>query len=424
MILYHKNRCKRTIFYLLSYLEAHCATDYETVEFDSNGSLDEIVNSDENYILLSTMTAHDMLLTLHLIEKLRAKFNTLKVNIVLGGALFFVVDKEHVMKYIPEITHICEGNGESFLKTLVEKRLPRGIYHGKNFERIEHYIIKREFLNKIQRILITFDDNRCSWNRCRFCHHQNADEIRRKRNDVDTIVDDVVFYHDSGIKEFHFFDNDLNPKIFHNFLIKFHEKAGPVQDISFQIFGIRANNDFSIIKNSLWKQGLVSEVSIGAEFYSQDLLDLYKKGITTHDIDCSINTFLDFGTRVNIYLLFGVPGSCKRHIDDTLSLMKKYGRSIQYLPSFFRLCSDTRIYKEKEQFNIEINKPYRMNEFIGGDDLPPINTNYLKFNCWDNDEQRMVSRKEIMDKTLNLLEPVWNEAMHIPLKYLLLFREE
>ena len=88
------------------------------------------------------------------------------------------------------------------------------------------------------------------------------------------------------------------------------------------------------------------------------------------------------------------------------------------------MSSDTRIYNEKEQFGLEIDKPYRMNEVVGGDDLPPINTNYLKFNCWDNDEQRMVSRKEIMDKTLNLLEPVWNEAMHIPLKYLLLFREE
>ena len=409
---------------MLSYLEEFCAKGFETQAFDPLGSLEEIENSGNNYILLSNMMARDLDNSIRILKKLKSNFKILHINIVMGGTLFLVVEKQDVMKYVPGVTHICEGHGENFLKALVENKLPGGIYYGKDFPQIPHYLLKKKYLRKMRRVLVTFDDNRCSWRKCRFCHHLSSAEIKREAAGVETIVETIEHYYASGAKEFYFFDNELNPQKFYRFLCLLHERIGPAQDISFRIFGARATSDFSILNDILWKPGLIEEVSIGVEFYSQDLLDLYQKGITREDINSSMQTFLDFGTNVNAYLLFGVPGSRTRHIEDVRSFIEKYGDKLTYLLSFFRLSSDLRLFKDKEDFRIEVTEPYKMNELIGGEGLPPIDMRYLKFISWDEDKQRMISRKETLDKTKAVLNRAWQKSMGLLLDNMLLFREE
>lgn len=402
MIIYYKQNCKRQTLFLLSYLEEYGCVPFETRAFDPTGTLDEIENSEDNYILFSNIMPRDLTLNTRIIERIGSKFSKLRINIVLGGTLFSILHNQQVLDHIPGTTHICDGKGESFLKELTENRLPPGVYHSEDFPPIEHYVMQQRYLSKVTLMLITFDDNRCTWNRCKFCHHRSG-QIRRKGIGAHTLVDDVITYHRFGINHFYFYDNDLDPNKLYDFLGLLHEKIGPDPDIAFWIFGIRADHDFSMIKPLVWRKDLFREIAIGAEFYSQYMLDLYDKGITTSQIDECIQTFLDIGTDVHVYLLFGAP--CERigDLEETKSFIEKYGDNIFCRPSFFRLSSDIPLYKESDRFRIEAGEFYKLNEMIGGDTLPPINTKYVKFTCWDDDKQEMVTRKEVLLKTKAVL---------------------
>ena len=417
MIIYYKQNCKRQTLFLLSYLEEYGCVPFETRAFDPTGTLDEIENSEDNYILFSNIMPWDLTLNTRIIERIKNKFSKLRTNIVLGGTLFSILHNRQVLEHIPGITHICEGKGEEFIKELMENRLPPGLYHSKDFPPIEHYLLKPKYLSKITTMPITFDDNRCTWNRCKFCHHSSG-RIKRKRISADRLVDDVVYYYNFGIKEFYFYDNELNPAKLYDFLGLLYAKIGPAPDITFWIFGVRANEDFSIIKPLVWRKDLFKEIAIGVEFYTQSMLDLYDKGITTSQIDESIQRFLDIGTNVHVYLLFGAPGERMGDLEGTKSFIEKYGDSIFCRPSFFRLSSNIPVYKERDRFGIETAGFYKLNEMIGGDTLPPINTKYLKFTCWDEDKQEMVTRKEVLLKT----KAVLGDAL--PLQANLLFQNE
>ncbi len=373
MIIYYKRDCKRQTLYLLSYIEEYSRKKFETKEFDPEGSFDEIENTENSYVLFSNMMPRDLTRNTGIISKMKEKFGTLRINVVLGGTLFLITNNQDVLENLPEVTHVCVGKGETFLKELIEDGLPRGIYHGKDFPQVEHYRIKERYLHKMTRILITFDDSRCTWNKCKFCHH-NPSERSRKRVDAKTLVDDVAYYRQLGLKEFYFYDNLLDPGKFYDFLRLLYEKIGPDPDISFRIFGARIDSDFSIVKSVLWKSNLIDGVSLGAEFYSQALLNLYNKGITKEQIDKAIKTFLDLGASVGAYLLFGVPGERTEHIEETRSFVEKYGETIIYIPSFFRLSPDMPLYEERASFKIQAGPPYKINEMVGGDTLPPSDT--------------------------------------------------
>ena len=408
MIVYYKQNCKRQTLFLLSYLGEYGYVPFETRAFDPKGTLDEIENSEDNYILFSNIMPRDLTLNTMIIERIKNNFSKLKINIVLGGTLFSILHNRQVMDYIPGISHICEGKGEGFLKELVEKRLPPGVYHSEDFPPIEHYVMKQKYLSKVSLMLITFDDNRCTWNRCKFCHHRSG-QIRRKGISADRLVDDVVTYHRFGINHFYFYDNDLDPNKLHDFLGLLHEKIGPDPDIAFWIFGIRADHDFSMIKPLVWRKDLLREIAIGAEFYSQHMLDLYNKGITTSQIDECVQTFLDMGADVHAYFLFGAPGELAMHLKETRAWIEKHRDDVFIRASFFRLSTEMAMFGERNRFKIETGDFYKINEIKGGETLPPIDTKYIKFTSWDDDEKRRVTREEVLRKT----EAVLGDALSI-----------
>jgi len=124
MLIYYKQNCKRQTLFLLSYLEEYGCVPFKTRAFDPTGTLDEIENSEDNYILFSNIMPRDLTLNIRIIERIKNKFSKLKINIVLGGTLFSILHNREALEHIPGITHICEGKGEEFIKELIENRLP------------------------------------------------------------------------------------------------------------------------------------------------------------------------------------------------------------------------------------------------------------------------------------------------------------
>lgn len=394
MTIYYAKRCSKTIHHLLSYLEHFCTVPYETCRFEPKGNLDEIENSEDNYLLLSAVIPRQLKDWLAVVERLRQKFGQLKLNVVIGGSLFYIVDIEDAVRQLPGVTHVCEGNGEEFLKTLVEKRLPPGAYRGKQFGRIQHYRLTPKYLKHLSPlfddILISFDDNRCRWRKCLFCHHQNADEMTRNVIPVDQVVQDVAYYYEHRFREFYFYDNELNPKKLNSFLTRVKEVIGPDPKLIFRIFGMRVTSIPLIEPQLMWHPKLLGELSIGVEFYSQDLLDAFGKGITIEEIDRAIGLLLAWGIPAELYLLMAAPGFRTTHYQDICRLINKYDSQVRYRPSFFRLTAGTPIHEHRDRFGIESQAPYLLNELSGGQGLPPVRTHYWRFTCFDEEEQKRV----------------------------------
>jgi len=408
MIIYYAKGCSKTIYHLLSYLDQFSSAEYETRRFDPKGNLDEIENSGDNYLLLSAVVPRHLVEWLAVLERLRRKVGDLKINVVLGGSLFYVLDVEDAVRQLPGVTHACEGNGEEFLKTLVEKRLPPGAYRGKQFGRIQHYRLTPKYLKHLSRLfdylLISFDDNRCRWRRCLFCHHQNADELTRNVVPVDQVVDDVAYYYEHGFRDFYFYDNELNPRKLNSFLARVKHVIGPDPRLVFRVFGMRVTSIPLIDPGEIWRPGLISELSIGVEFYSQDLLDTFGKGITIEQIDRAIEVLQGWGIPSELYLLLAVPGFRTTHYEDICRLIGKYGSRVKFRPSFFRLTAGTPIYEMRDRFGIERQTPYVVSELAGGGDLPPIRTNYWRFTCFDEEEQTRVDDLWLYQKARRLVQ--------------------
>ncbi len=409
MIIYYAKGCSKTIYYLLSYLEQFSSAEYETRRFDPKGNLDEIENSSDNYLLLSAVIPRHLIGWLAVVERLRQKFGRLKINVVVGGSLFYILDIEDAVRKLPGVTHVCEGNGEEFLKTLVEKRLPPGAYRGKQFGRIQHYRMSATYLKHLSRLLddllISFDDNRCRWRRCLFCHHQNAEELTRNVIAVDQVVDDVAYYYEQGFREFYFYDNELNPRKLNSFLGLVKQVIGPDPKLIFRIFGMRVTSIPFIAPEEIWHPELLGELSIGVEFYSQDLLDAFGKGITIGQIDRAIELLLGWGIPGELYLLLAAPGFRTTHYNDICRLIGKYGSRLRYRPSFFRLTAGTPIYEQRDRFGIESQEPYYVNELSEGQALPPVRTNYWRFTCSDEEEQKRVDDLWLYEKARRLVQP-------------------
>jgi hypothetical protein len=158
----------------------------------------------------------------------------------------------------------------------------------------------------------------------------------------------------------------------------------------FRIFGMRVTSIPLIDPQLFWHPGLLGELSIGVEFYSQDLLDGFGKGITIEEIDRAIDLLLKLGVPSELYLLLAAPGFRSRHYADICTLLRRYGSRLKYRPSFFRLTAGTPIYDQRDSFGIERLAPYLINELSGGEGLPPIRTNYWRFTCFDDEEQARV----------------------------------
>ncbi len=392
------------IYYLLSYFKKYSHINFKT-KIVSFNALGEIENSPEAYLLISVTTLRDFYALHRLVNLLRTTFRKIKFNIILGGSANDFINEKDVLERYPEISHICVGRGEEILKTIVEKKLPRGIYYAGDFDVIKPYVVNKRYRLR-GNILLTFNDLRCYWNRCLFCHNVSRSVYPAKS--PQEIVNNVEYYvNECGYKNFIFFDNSMDTMLLKEFLEILYQKGYAKYKLNFEIFGLRTNSKIEALRGILdkWYPVPISKGSWGIEFYEQDVLNRYQKGIVLSDIDKSIGFFHRYKIKNYLYILFGLPLVTDKQIKSLGSFMKRtQDKIIEYRIGFFLLTKFLRIYEQKEKFGIKEGRYYTLRDYMPEYNLSAIKTKYLSFTSWDEDRQEYISRDETLRKYFPLFK--------------------
>ncbi|MFH1886172.1 MAG: hypothetical protein ABIM40_05690 [Pseudomonadota bacterium] len=389
--------------YLLSYAEKYARTNFESLLIGPENAA-QIENSSENAILLSCTSVSEFPNLLEVLAFLKQTFGEVKLRIVVGGALCYILDHADLLATFPEISHVCVGKGEEFLVRFLDESLPGGIYQGVDFGKIRPYVVSKEYRLR-NSVLITFKDNRCSWRRCRFCHHQA--KYLRPVQSPGSVADDVAWYVDEcGYKNFFFYDNEMDPELLREFLEILYDRGYAQKDVRFYVFGLRTDIDLTGLRPILdkWRPSPILGGAWGVEFYDQEVLDRYNKGILLSDVDRSLDFFAEYGIANEVYLLLGLPLTRKENIDNLERFIQSNSHKVAvYRVSFFLLNTSLPIYADLEGYKIRPRQPYTMRDFFyGSGKIPPVRTVFLDFDSWDEEAGAYVGRTETLKKYSSL----------------------
>lgn len=392
-------------FYLFSYLDKYTCSNLEYVEFDPT-SVADIENTENNIILFSNLILEDVLVMIRIIEILRTLYDTINIRIVSGGAGHYVLNNEHLIAWYPEISHICVGKGENFLKSLVEDNLPEGIYYSGDFGQIKDYVVSKKYRLE-ERVLLTYRDNRCDWQKCLFCHHQtkNVLPVFSPQN----IAEKICYYIDEcGYSRFIIYDNNLAPENLRDTFRILKKNGYDKYNLDFELFGLRVDSNYRAIEEitESWQHNPISGGSWGVEFYDQNILDMYAKNSSLDQIDGALEFFNKVNIKNYVYLLLGLPLIEKEHIANLRKFVYEKAPLVeQYLVSFFLLNDSLRMYDMKEEFKIKLKRFYTLKDyfFMNAESVPAIKTRFFDFISWSDEYGSYLSREEVLAKYFTLL---------------------
>jgi radical SAM superfamily enzyme YgiQ (UPF0313 family) len=364
----------------------------------------DVTNNEETYVVFSLCDTKDFIPFNNFIYDIRENMSEIKFNIVVGGTFIEYIDLDDFKEVYYEVTHICVGKGEAFFKKLILDGLEQGTYYAEDFGKIPHYQYNNKLLKYAGMAFITFNDNRCSWNKCAFCHHNPKKNVR-KINSVEQVVEDIHKYKlENNINTIYIYDNETTIDNLVPFL-ELLRKKDYYRELKFEIFGMRVSNSYDELDKILnqWNYNPFKEIAWGVEFFDDEILDLYKKGITTIQIVNSLKFFHNIGTRNVAYILLGMPLVRNSNIKNLLTLQEKYDCFIdEYRASFFRLSNKIDVYRNQEKYQIIPGDHYTIGDLLDIDELPEIKTAYMKFDSFDSDDNRWKSRTEILEKYINM----------------------
>lgn len=388
--------------YLISYYKTY-SKSYEKIEFEKLDLLEDsknsVVDSTDSYVLFSVLDPDDFALFDELYHIL---YDHANVSLVLGGSLLYILETQDIIDYYDKDIYILVGKGEEFLISLLDDNLPPALYSDSNFDKIKNYKLLPKFLSEDRLISLTFRDIRCSWNRCKFCHH-NIGSRREIINNIQ-MFENIEYYYFHGVRNFIFYDNETLPDVMSKVLDKLW--IAGIRDIKIEIFGLRLEH---LDKVERLMEGLSrlkeGRVTFGLEFLDQDLLNIYDKGISLDEAMDIIGLSSKYkNVKVMTYLLIGAPKMGNVALSKLRKFIESYDNIIyDFRGSFFRLSELTRVYEEPDLFEIKIlNKRYTLNDFFVnyGGKLPEIKTKYIDFLMKDPDTGLWMTRKEALIKHL------------------------
>lgn len=301
------------------------------------------------------------------------------IHITVGGIAFSKMhDNYGKLNCIFEwVDSIIMFEGEKPLLKLIE-----AIYNSESFENIpnliykdpiSHKIIKTDYhlsnisLNELpvpdfteyskhsyltpKKILPYFTTKKCYWGKCTFCDHDSTYDNKFRIKNRNQIYHELRTYIDQyDAKIIHFIDSAMPPKLINmicNIILD--------NNLKIQWYGyIRADNayNYALIRK-MKKSGCVF-VQIGAESFSQSVLNSMNKGTNVVDIKEVITRFDNVGIWAHLFLIGNFPTEKLIHKVETAQFILENQLSIHSLGySNFTLLIDTPIYNEPHKFNIE-----------------------------------------------------------------------
>lgn len=405
--------------FILSWLkqQEYKPEPYQTILLGQH-NVDEVENSKESFIFHSMMEGQDLQVLDEIIQKLKKLYPVLKVNIIVGGTLINVIEVEDLQKAYPEITHICIDKGEFVSYDIVFYDAPPGFYNGAEYPKVAQYPISKNYWQLPNQLLLTIDDCRCRWGQCRYCHHfKNVYNTRPRTTPYEAaelFLQQREFM--DGIPAFQFYDNDLNLKKLYEFFLAIKKIATPEQldmlrETNFSLFGVRPDSKHEYIQMTIDELGFnpIESVALGIEIFNDEALEIYNKNCTREDIVKCLDFYSYDTPQTNISnnMLVGLPLLGHKHYESSRDLAAKYDSEEYHMGfnwNFFRVNDEMDMFSHPEDWKIRLDKPYMINDFIKVKKLPDIRTKYWKFDTWDIDYQKWLSRIEVKLKYMYLVE--------------------
>ena len=324
------------------------------------------------------------------------------IHITVGGIAFSKMhDNDENLKCIFKwVDSIIMFEGEKPLLKLIES-----VYNNESFKDIPNLIYKDSLSQKIiktdshlnnidlnelpvpdfedylnysylspKRILPYFITKKCYWGKCNFCDHDRTYDNNFRIKSRDQIYHELRTYVDKyDVKIIDFIDSAMPPKLVDlicNIILD--------NNINILWYGyIRADKAYTYdLIRKMKKSGCVF-VQIGAESFSQSVLDSMNKGTKVADIKEVITNFDKVGIWAHLFLIGNFPTEKLVGKVETAKFILENQLSIHSLGySNFTLLIDTPMYKEPHKFNIES---------VGNRKLFKCGVSYEKFSDADKD---------------------------------------
>lgn len=387
---------------VVSYLSTQIE-DCTFIEFDYMTYF-PIEDSENVYVLFSI----DILTTFYFLLEFLNRQNLKFAKVVIGGSSLLVVHNYlQIFKIHRSITHVCVGPGEEFMVDLLTKNLPSGIYYGNNFKKIKrHFISNVVFLKNLPLIHLGMNYTSCSWGKCLFCSEANK-PLNKEYASLDEIASIINFYRNvMNKKTFYISDSFFTFESLQKLLEKL--EYGPKIDLMF--FGMRVSDTFlTVDPKLLLREDIQLWITWGHEFYDDEILDIYKKGITTDEIFESVQWCFKYSINTHSNLIVGMPLVTNRNIYNHYSFYSNYEK-YSYSPTgpgnFFMLYEHSKMFKMLDQFKIKLENRCTLQDQLKLIEFSKIhNTSYIeldltffRFYSYDEDSKKYITRKEALMK--------------------------
>jgi len=320
--------------------------------------------------------------------------------IVLGGAYLSII-KDRYFNKLPYIDFIIHGRGDYPMLKLMDY-----LSHGKgNIEHIDGLIYRdgkgHIYVNKAYdddlneepipdydgfdfdsykgylepelgkdgyNLSIPYRTNIGCVRRCNFCDYRRV-HGSYKEKDVDKIVNEAeILSKKYKSPYFHLVDSALNnnPKKLQEFCLKLLERK-----LNLRWHGYMRATNISKKLLQLMKQAGAFHLRWGIESGNSEVLKYIGKGYNRAQAIEALDLAYEVGFKNTILIIIGEPYERINHVQDTLSLLKRYvnNKNINYHIYNLKLISDSPLFIEPEKFNIKNIHP-----------IGHTNSNFIYFN--------------------------------------------
>lgn len=275
---------------------------------------------------------------------------------VLVGGDYFVCFREH---YRMCVDYVVCGDGEIFLKELLETEKEKGIYETQGLNNIDEIPIPtKRILDSVawdKKVFAIKTSRGCPFH-CIFCSSTNNDCTKVRFHSAEYIISYLEFIMNTyDIRKFRFMDDvfTLNKKRLLELCGTLRVKKWEIEiEECFSHISVRDPEIFEAMANVGFKT-----IQVGVESGDDEILKSIGKGITVSQIRDTINIIRNAGLKVEGLFMMGNIGETKESIMKTIELMKSLPTYKDWF-SFACPLPNSKFYKIAEKYGTIITDNY------------------------------------------------------------------
>ena len=292
-------------------------------------------------------------------------------RVILGGAMMSALNVSDLLRAVPEIDGIVQGEGEAACAALCHGEdlasVPGMVYRAsdeiRKSPRAQALVLEGlpapdfsrlplpAYFNPVPVLPVLYSRG-CAWRRCRFCSHNFSFGGYRKKAALTFVSEMEQAFRDFGARHFYSADEYI--------------PAADMDAISTAILarGLKINlhilgkpvGECSRERMTLWAAAGCRWIGWGVETFSQRLLNLINKGTQARQIQQVLENAAAAGIASTALMIFGLPTGTDEDLDQTLNFLTEvYPHVHSFTASAFALFDGTHFARYAQRYNLHID---------------------------------------------------------------------